>query len=241
MTGNVILCSLGARYKSYCATIARSFLVDAPPKVEKTYKTLLALFLRCLEQMVKGNELKDVYEGAKSFLKSKDPTLLSYLPKTLGFAMGLEFRDATMVLNQTNTTKFVPNMVFTLSVGFHNIPLSPEVLFVLYCAGCQESSLTVVFVSIPLLVCLLLQDVEGAPEAVKKLGTFSLLLSDMVVIQEEGVADVLTKISKEFGGVSYNIGDGVRYSACIHAILVQKLEELIVSNRKCRLFFAVYV
>lgn len=95
--------------------------------------------------------------------------------------------------------------------------------------------------SILLLVCLLLQDVEGAPEAVKKLGTFSLLLSDMVVIQEEGVADVLTKISKEFGGVSYNIGDGVRYSACIHAIPVQKIEELIVSNRKCRLFFAVYV
>jgi len=176
LTPNVIICSLGARYKGYCSTVARTFLVDAPPKVVKMYKTLLALFLRCLEQMVKGNQLKDVYEGAKSYLTAKDPNLLQHLPKTLGFAMGLEFRDATMVLNQTNTTKFVPNMVFNLSVGFHNIPLSEE-------------------------------DVKDAPEAVKKLSTFSLLMSDMVVIQNEGVADILTKVSKEFGGISYEIGD----------------------------------
>jgi nucleosome binding factor SPN SPT16 subunit len=171
---NVIICSLGARYKNYCATMARTFLVDAPAKIENTYKTLLALYLRCLEQMVKGHELKDVYEGAKAFLKSKDPSLLSYLPKSLGFAMGLEFRDGTMVLNQTNTTRFQPNMVFNLSVGFHNIPLTAEDL-----AGCADSY--------------------------KGMTSFSLLIADMVVIQVEGVADILTKTSREFGAISYNI------------------------------------
>eukprot|EP01037_Dinobryon_pediforme_P042067 gene42067-52200_t len=134
LSPNVVICSLGARYKGYCATMARTFLVDAPAKVESHYKTLLALYLRCLEQMVKGHELKDVYEGARAYLKLKDPSLLSYLPKTLGFAMGLEFRDATLVLNQTNTTRFQPNMVFDLSVGFDNIPLTAEDL-----AGCADA------------------------------------------------------------------------------------------------------
>lgn len=176
LSPNVVICSLGARYKGYCATMARTFLVDAPAKVESHYKTLLALYLRCLEQMVKGQELKDVYEGARSYLKLKDPSLLSYLPKTLGFAMGLEFRDATLVLNQTNTTRFQPNMVFNLSVGFHNIPLTAE-------------------------------DLAGCADAYKGMTSFSLLIADMVVIQNEGVADILTKTSREFGSISYSIAN----------------------------------
>ena len=34
--------------------------------------------------MIPGNELKDVLETAKTFLKKKDATMLSYLPKSLG-------------------------------------------------------------------------------------------------------------------------------------------------------------
>lgn len=179
LSANVIVCSLGARYKNYCASIARTFLVDAPQKVEKTYAILISLHDVCLEHMTKGRELKDVYEGARNFLKGKDASLLSYLPKTFGFSIGIEFRDSTLVLNQTNSAKFKPGMVFNLSVGFHNIPLTEE-------------------------------DTKSSPEAVKKLSTFSLLLSDVVVIQEEGVPDVLSKLSKEFSDISYNIGDQVR-------------------------------
>lgn len=126
MTPDVIICSLGARYKGYCASLARTFMVDAPSKIEQTYATLLSLYAACLEQMVVGNELKDVLVGAKAFLQKKDSALLGNLPKTLGFAMGLEFRDSSLVLNDKNATKFVDGMVFNLSVGFHNVPLSAE-------------------------------------------------------------------------------------------------------------------
>lgn len=176
LTANVIICSIGARYRSYCSTLARTFLVDAPPKVEDTYATLLATYHVCLEKMVPDNELKDVYEAARNYLKTKDASLLSYLPKSLGFAIGLEFRDPTLVLNQTNTTKFVPGMVFTLSLGLNNVPLSEE-------------------------------DKKNVPEAVKALSLFSLLVSDMVMVQKDGVPEVFTKISKEFSDISYSIGD----------------------------------
>lgn len=178
LSADVILCSIGARYKGYCANVSRTFMVDAPKKVEKTYATLVALYDACLEQMIPGNELRNVLETAKAFLKKRDPELLNHLPKSLGFAVGLEFRDSAMVLNGVNVNKFAPGMVFNLSVGLHNIPLSEE-------------------------------DKKGAPDAVQKLNVFSVLLADMVCVQAEGVPDVLTKMSKEFGDVSYNIGGKV--------------------------------
>lgn len=178
LSADVILCSIGARYKGYCANVSRTFMVDAPKKVEKTYATLVALYDACLEQMVPGNELKNVLDGAKAFLRKRDAELLNHLPKSLGFAIGLEFRDSSMLLNGVNTNKFAPGMVFNLSVGLHNVPLSEE-------------------------------DKKGAPDVVQKLQVFSVLLADIVCVQAEGVPDVLTKFSKDFGDVSYNIGNKV--------------------------------
>ncbi len=126
LRGDVILCSLGSRYKNYCANVSRTFMVDASPKIEKLYGILLSTFNACLEKMVPGTELKEVYLAAQSHLKRKDPALLAHLPKSLGFAIGLEFRDGTMLLNATNSRVFTAGMVFNLALGFHNVPL-PEV------------------------------------------------------------------------------------------------------------------
>ncbi len=178
LSADIIICSLGARYKGYCANVSRTFMVDAPPKVERTYATLIGLYDACLEAMVVGNEMKDVLESGRTFLKKKDASLLSYLPKTIGFVIGLEFRDGTLVLNASNPTKFTASMVLNLSVGFHNVPLSAE-------------------------------EKTGASEAIQKLTQFSLLLADVVAVAASGAPDILTKISKEFSDVSYNIAGKV--------------------------------
>ncbi len=177
LSADVIICSLGARYKGYCANVSRTFMVDAPPKIEKTYATLMALHNACLELMVAGNEMKDVLEGGRAFLKKRDAALLAYLPKTFGFVIGLEFRDSTLLLNGTNATKFSAGMVVNLSVGLQGVPLAEE-------------------------------DKADSPDSVKSLKSFSLLLADVVCVQAQGVPDVLTKFSKEFTDVSYNISGG---------------------------------
>ena len=181
MSADVIICSLGAKYRAYCATISRTFMVDAPKKVEQTYGILLALYTACLEQMIPGNEFKDVYKTAKEFLTKKDASLLTYLPKTLGFVIGLEFRDGTLVLNEKNATKFTSDMILNLSVGFQNIPIEKQ-------TQSKSSSMT--------------------PS--QKLTVFSLLIADVVRVQSEGVPEILTKVSKDFSDVSYSIsGDKV--------------------------------
>lgn len=174
LSGNIILCSLGSRYKSYCATVSRTFLIDPPSKIERTYNTLLKLYHFCLEKMVIGNELKDVYESAREFLKKKDESLLAYLPKNLGFGIGMEFRDSTMLLGQTNNTKFTAGMVFNLSIGFNNIPLSAE-------------------------------DKNDTKGDYKNVSVYSLLLGDVVMVQRDGVPDILTKFPKELEDIRYNM------------------------------------
>ena len=171
---DVIIASMGARYKSYCANISRTFMVDAPAKVESTYGTLLSLHAYCLDLMAAGNAVKDVVLKAREWVEKKDANLLACLPKSLGFSIGLEFRDASMLINDKSTATFQPGQVFALSVGFHNVALTDE-------------------------------DKASATSAYKKMSAFSVLLGDTVKINAEGAAEVLTKLSKEFGDVSYNI------------------------------------
>lgn len=158
-------------------------MVDPCPKISNSYAILSELYDKCLEQMVAGNEVRSVVDAARSFLSRRDASLLPLLPKTLGFATGLEFRDSAMLISGTNTARFVPGMVFVLSVGFQDVPLSEE-------------------------------ERRGAAPNVRKLGSFSLLVSDTVLVQKDGgVPDVLTKASRSFEDVSYNINDKV--GSCI--------------------------
>ena len=122
---DIIIASLGARYKMYCSNIARTFLVDPPKKVSETYELLLEMQDACLKQMRSGNQLKEVYKAAVSYLQENGrEDLISHLPKIVGFSQGLDFRDATLSLSSKNGVTFKKGMTFCLSVGFQNLELS---------------------------------------------------------------------------------------------------------------------
>lgn len=122
---DVIMASLGARYKSYCSNIARTFLVDPPKKVSETYEILLEVQGVCINEMKPGNHLKAVYKAAVSYLtKNGHEELIQKLPKTLGFAQGLDFRDSTLTLSPKNPLTFKQGMVFCLAIGFSDLELT---------------------------------------------------------------------------------------------------------------------
>ena len=124
---DIITVSLGARYKLYCSNIARTFLVDPPKKVSSTYETLLEVQEACMAQMRPGNPLKSVFKAAVSTLqKSGREDLIEKLPKNLGFAQGLDFRDSALTLNSKNGVTFKQGMVFCLAIGFHDLELTSK-------------------------------------------------------------------------------------------------------------------
>jgi nucleosome binding factor SPN SPT16 subunit len=142
---DIIVVSLGARYKLYCSNIARTFLVDPPKKVSKNYEILLEVQEACLAALQPGNPLKSVYKAAVNYLKKNGhEDLVDKLPKNLGFAQGLDFRDSTLLLSPKNSVTLRKGMVFCLSIGFQNLELtesnlkntpsnSPVRVCVLYC------------------------------------------------------------------------------------------------------------
>jgi nucleosome binding factor SPN SPT16 subunit len=123
---DIIMVSLGARYRNYCSNISRTFFVDPPKKVSGTYEVLMEMQDACLEAMKPGNQLKAVYKAAVSFLQERSgyEYLVDHLPKSLGYATGLDFRESAFSLTAKNPASFKKGMVFCLSLGFQNLELS---------------------------------------------------------------------------------------------------------------------
>jgi len=132
----------------------------------------------CLKAMKPGNPLKAVMSAAVKFLKNNGhEKLVPSLPKSLGFAVGLDFRDPLLVLNGKNTVPFRSGMVFNLSVSLAGIKLSE---------GAKAS--------------------VNSKSAVKDLSQYGLVIADIVCVTEKG-ADVLTKHGKSLADISYTINE----------------------------------
>ncbi|CAM9636027.1 unnamed protein product [Scytosiphon promiscuus] len=168
---DIILCSMGARYKSYCANVSRSFFINPPKKVQNTYRTLLSLYHKCLDNLRPGEPVKGVVEKAHRYLRDKSPELEKCITKTLGFSLGLDYREVAMVISAKNATKLKDGMVFNLSVGLQDVPLSAS---------------------------------ERKGFGAAEMETFSVMIADTVVVKDTG-AEVLTKQSKEWKDVCYNL------------------------------------
>eukprot|EP00518_Triparma_eleuthera_P015994 CAMPEP_0197547062 /NCGR_PEP_ID=MMETSP1320-20131121/1493_1 /TAXON_ID=91990 /ORGANISM="Bolidomonas sp., Strain RCC2347" /LENGTH=1081 /DNA_ID=CAMNT_0043106757 /DNA_START=39 /DNA_END=3281 /DNA_ORIENTATION=+ len=124
---DVIIASVGARYQSYCASMTRTYMVDPPPLVTATYDLLVDVQNACMDVMRPGNPLSNVRRTAVQTLKEKGrEDLVKLLPKNLGFAMGLDYRDSELLLNDKNPILFRANMVFCLHLGFQNVPLTAD-------------------------------------------------------------------------------------------------------------------
>lgn len=113
-----ITCAMGIRYKSYCSNLVRTLMVDPPPEMQDNYNFLLQVEEELLKEMKHGVKLSEAYNTVMEFVKKEKPDLVSKLTKNLGFAMGIEFREGSLVINQKNQFKLKRGMVFSISLGF---------------------------------------------------------------------------------------------------------------------------
>ncbi|XP_016115806.1 FACT complex subunit SPT16 [Sinocyclocheilus grahami] len=112
-----ITCAMGIRYKSYCSNLVRTLMVDPPQEMQDNYNFLLQVEEELLKEMKHGVKLCDAYNTVLEFVKKEKPDLVSKLTKNLGFAMGIEFREGSLVLNAKNQFKLKRGMVFSISLG----------------------------------------------------------------------------------------------------------------------------
>eukprot|EP00050_Salpingoeca_kvevrii_P010632 m.9559 g.9559 ORF g.9559 m.9559 type:complete len:1001 (-) comp2986_c0_seq1:1075-4077(-) len=122
----IFLCSLGCSYKNYCSNVGRSFIIQPTSQQQKDYEFLLELQTFVLEAIRPGKEFAQVYKDAAAFIEDKRPDLRPHFVKNLGFVIGIEFRDSTLILSTKNSRKIRENMTINLSLGFSGIPSKEE-------------------------------------------------------------------------------------------------------------------
>lgn len=117
----IIIAALGLRYKSYCSTIARTYLVDPNKSQESNYKLLCMIHNTILKEIRDGMAAKDVYAKALGIIKSKKPEMEKHFLKNVGWGVGLENRDPTLVLNAKNSRTLKDGMTLIIHTGFQDI------------------------------------------------------------------------------------------------------------------------
>ncbi|KAL0272878.1 UNVERIFIED_CONTAM: hypothetical protein PYX00_005698 [Menopon gallinae] len=117
----VIVCSLGARYKSYCSNIVRTLLVNPTETIQENYSFLLELEEELLKNLKSGAKISEVYESGVEFVKNKKPEFVDNLTKNFGFGTGIEFRESSLLIAPKTNAVLRKGMVFNLSVGFSNL------------------------------------------------------------------------------------------------------------------------
>lgn len=117
----IIIAAMGLRYKSYCSQIARTFMVDPNKSQESNYKFLLAVHNLILKEIRDGVAVKDVYIKAHNLVKSKKPELEKHFLKNVGFGIGLENKDPTLIINARNQRALRDGMTLCITTGFNDI------------------------------------------------------------------------------------------------------------------------
>ena len=113
-----IVVTFGARYRSYCSNIARTFLVNPSDKIQSTYNLLVSTEEEILTRLQDGVKLSDVYKCAVNLVKKENSELVDKLTKNFGFAMGIEFREASLSIAPNCDAVAKKGMVFNVNLGF---------------------------------------------------------------------------------------------------------------------------
>ena len=114
-----IMCTFGARYKSYCSNIARTMLVNPSEKIQKTYEFLVQLEELIFAELKDGTKMSTVYEKVVAKTKKERPDLVEKLTKSFGFVMGIEFREPSLSIAANCNAIVKKGMVFNVNIGLN--------------------------------------------------------------------------------------------------------------------------
>jgi nucleosome binding factor SPN SPT16 subunit len=121
-----IICVVGGRYKNYCANVGRTYLINPTQDQKETYELLIKAYTACKENMKPGKKVCDVYNAALDVIKKRKPDLVDNFTKNVGCGIGLEFREASLVMTAKNTRVLKAGMMLNLCLGFSDVATTDE-------------------------------------------------------------------------------------------------------------------
>lgn len=92
---------------------------------QENYNFLLQVEEEIIKELKAGAMICDVYEHGVKFVKNQRPELVDHLTKNFGFAMGIEFKESSLLIGPKTRAIVKKNMTFNVNVGFSNLS-NPE-------------------------------------------------------------------------------------------------------------------
>jgi len=118
----VVVAMMGFRLRDYCSNIGRTFLIDPSSEQKEIYNILVTVFKKGLLMLRDNVELSKVYDKCVATIrKSKRPELERHFLKSVGWGIGLEFRDKNFIIKKNNRKACKAGMVFNFQVGFEGL------------------------------------------------------------------------------------------------------------------------
>eukprot|EP00939_MAST-03C_sp_MAST-3C-sp1_P001704 g1704.t1 len=118
---DLVIATVGMRYKLYCAKMTRTYFVDASKTQKTAYKCLVAAYEACLKAIKPGAKFSDAHDAArKSLESSKMPQLAKHLHKTVGTGIGIEVKES-LALSAKSANVFRVNMAFNVVVALTGV------------------------------------------------------------------------------------------------------------------------
>lgn len=66
-------------------------------------------------------KISEVYETGVKYVKDEKPEMIDHLTKHFGFAMGIEFRESSLLIGPKTHAVLKKGMVFNVNVGLANL------------------------------------------------------------------------------------------------------------------------
>ena len=113
-----VVAFIGVRYKYYCSNAIRTMMVNPSEQQTDTYNVVLDAHEAGIDALRAGVKLADVYKTVKDHLAaSKQPKLAEKLGKSIGFAMGIDFRESALLIATKSTQVAKKGMIFNFYCG----------------------------------------------------------------------------------------------------------------------------
>ncbi|KAI4332506.1 hypothetical protein L6164_017410 [Bauhinia variegata] len=110
----------GVRYRYYCSSIARTFLIVPKPLRVKAYEVLQKAHEAAIYSLKPGNLMRCAYKAAISVVENELPFLVSNLAKCAGSSIGIDYigcSESSLHFEDRNQNIVREGMVFEVSVS----------------------------------------------------------------------------------------------------------------------------
>jgi nucleosome binding factor SPN SPT16 subunit len=151
----VICSSIGIRYQTFCANMARTFLVNPTESQKRCYTALEASLAAGVAACTVNNTLGQVFEAIVRILsQTKDDagnSLDASVFKVVGFGIGYELRETPLLIQKDASFKLKQGCTIALYIGLENL-VSKDVVKGLSTYSMQIGDTLVVGASAPTVV-----------------------------------------------------------------------------------------